>query len=102
MRVKKFISQEETRRRADEAHICGLLVQIRPDRLEDARSGLMALPGVEIHHATDDGRLVVTVEDSEEATAGDIMHRLHDVKGVVAASLVYHYHDTGEIGEASS
>ena len=102
MRVRKFITEEVDNRPADEGHICGVLIQARPERLDVVRAGLTALPGVEIHHATDDGRLVVTVEDSEETTAGDILHRFHDVAGVVSASLVYHYHDTGEIGEVSS
>lgn len=102
MRVRKFITEEASRRPADNGHICGVLVHSRPDRQAEVRAGLTALPGVEIHHATDDGRLVVTVEDTEQATAGDILHRFHDVAGVVSASLVYHYHDTGEIGEACS
>lgn len=102
MRVRKFIAEEENRLNpADLGHVCGVLVQIRPERLDQVRLGLGALPGVEIHHATDDGRLVVTVEDSDQSSAGDTLHRFHDVAGVVSASLVYHYHDSGEKGEAS-
>jgi nitrate reductase NapD len=101
MRVRKFIAEETRQNPAEQGHLCGVLVQFRPERLEQVRAGLTALPGVEIHHATDDGRLVVTVEDSDQATAGDTLHRFHDVAGVVSASLVYHYHDSGEKGEAS-
>lgn len=99
MRMNKFIKTEERGKR-DGDHICGLLVQARPDRLDKAVAGLSALPGVEIHHRGDDGRMVVTVEDTAEATAGDVMHKFYGVEGVVSASLVYHYHDTGDEGEA--
>ncbi len=101
MRMKKFVAAEERGQR-DGEHICGVLVQVRPERLEVAMTGLAGLPGVEVHQHTDDGRLVVTVEDTPEATAGDVMHRFYDVDGVISASLVYHYHDTGDTGEASS
>lgn len=102
MRVRKFITEETERQQADDGHICGVLVQARPERMDLVRAGLTALPGVEVHHATDDGRLIVTVEDTEDAITGDTLHKLHTVQGVISASLVYHYHDTGEIGEASS
>ncbi len=101
MRMNKFIRTEEKGVR-DGEHICGVLVQARPDRLDMAVAGLAALPGVEIHQHTDDGRLVVTVEDTPDATAGETMHRFYGVEGVISASLVYHYHDTGDTGEASS
>lgn len=101
MRVNSFIRSEQKRGR-DGEHICGVLVQARPDRLESAVAGLAALPGVEVHQRTGDGRLVVTVEDTPDATAGETMHRFYGVDGVISASLVYHYHDTGDTGEASS
>jgi nitrate reductase NapD len=101
MRLNGFLRSEEKRGR-DGEHICGVLVQARPDKLEAAVAGLGALPGVEVHQQTAEGRLVVTVEDTPEATAGETMHRFYGVEGVISASLVYHYHDTGDTGEASS
>lgn len=97
MRVGKFIREEEQAApQAADGHVCGVLVQALPERLEEVRGGLTALPGVEVHHATEDGRLIVTVEDTDDALAGDTLHRLQTVGGVLSASLVYHHHDTGE------
>lgn len=101
MRVNTFIRGERAARR-DGEHVCGVFVQARPDKLDAVAAGLASLPGVEVHQRTDDGRLVVTAEDTPETTAGEVMHRFYDVDGVISASLVYHYHDTGDTGEASS
>lgn len=100
MRVNRFVKQQPAPSAGE--HICGVLVRARPERIEVAVAGLARLPGVEVHERTADGRLVVTVEDTPESTAADTLHKLHGVDGVIAASLVYHYHDTGDQGEASS
>jgi nitrate reductase NapAB chaperone NapD len=42
-----------------------------------------------------DGRLVVTVEDTNVATAADTYLKLHNIDGVLGASLVYQYSDDG-------
>ena len=48
------------------------------------------MPGVDVHGA-DDGRIIVTVEDTEDATAADTMMTFNDVDGVINTVLVYHY-----------
>ncbi len=73
-------------------NISGVLVHIRPEQLAAVKSRLSDFSGVEIHAATDDGRLVVTIEND---TGGmiDTMSALHDVEGVLSASLIYHHFD---------
>jgi len=39
----------------------------------------------------EEGKLIVTVEDSEEGSAGDIMMNFNSLEGVVSATLIYHY-----------
>jgi nitrate reductase NapD len=75
--------------RAD-ANICGVLVRVRPGRVDAATEALNAIPGVEVHRVLGRGQLVVTVEDTAELRATDALIRLHNVDGVLAASLVYH------------
>ncbi|MBF0306040.1 MAG: chaperone NapD [Alphaproteobacteria bacterium] len=99
MRVKKFIDEEEGGTAGAEGNLCGVLVQVRPDRMEPVQRDLCALPGVEIHHAEPDGRLVVTVEDTDQASAGETLHVMQGLAGVAAISLVYHHH-AGVTGEA--
>lgn len=73
-------------------NISGVLVHVRPEQLSAVKSRLSDFLGLEIHAATDDGRLVVTIEND---TGGmiDTMSALHDVEGVLSASLIYHHFD---------
>jgi nitrate reductase NapD len=70
-------------------NIAGVLLQVHPDRLDDVRSALDRFPGVELHKVTEDGRLLVTVE--EEGAQGDTVLALHRLEGVLAASVAYHH-----------
>jgi nitrate reductase NapD len=73
--------------------IASAVVHAMPGRREELRSRLQALPGVEIHAETPDGRFVVTVEDTPGATAADGVMALHRLDGVLAAAMVYQYSD---------
>ncbi len=91
MRVKEFVAGDVPS--SGLVNICGVLVHVRADRCDEVSRRLADLPGVEVHHAEPDGRLVVTVEDTQTTAAGEVMHRFYDVDGVMSAALVYHYHD---------
>ena len=82
--------------------ICGLLVQARAERVSEVRARLARLPGVEVHAATEGGRLVVTVEGTMGHPALDTITGLVDVPGVVATSLVYQYSDHHEREQESA
>ena len=73
-------------------HISGVLVHIRPEKVNAVKSRLNALSGVEIHATTDDGRLVVTIEN-DDGPMVDTMNSFHDIEGVLSASLIYHHFD---------
>ncbi len=77
-------------------NICGVLVHSRPERVDEVRRQLLALEGVEVHGAGDDGRMVVTVESLEGHLVTEQMDRMQDIKGVLGATLVYHYGDEDE------
>ena len=72
-------------------NISGVLVQSRPDRIAAVTDQLNGLCGVEVHQASDDGRLIVTVEDTDAKASGDTMVQISLMPGVIAASLVYHH-----------
>jgi len=82
-----------------EATICGILVHSQPDGMDQVRQRLMALPGVEIHGNSKDGRLVVTVEDEQRQSAGDTVMQIQNMKGVISASVIYHF--SGEIEDTN-
>lgn len=82
-----------------EMNICGVLVRTLPERAETVAESLNRMPGVEVHQRNAEGRIVVTVEDIGNHWVGDTITRIHNVKGVLAASLVYHYCDKEQSAE---
>ncbi len=78
-------------------NICGVLVHANPSRVDEVVASLRVLEGVEVHMQTDDdGRIVVTVEDTPHSLALDSITAIHKLDGVVSASLVYHNFETAE------
>lgn len=75
---------------SDNFNVCGVLVNTRAEKVASVEAGLAKLPGVEIHEHTEDGNIVVTVEDTDQSRASDSLLAIHQVEGVLAASLVYH------------
>jgi nitrate reductase NapD len=85
-----------------EHNICGVLVHTRPGNVEDVKGRLAALPGVEVHAATDEGRVVVTVEDTPERLAIETISDILQTVGVINASLVYQYTDDEDLPQESA
>jgi nitrate reductase NapD len=80
-------------------NICGVLIHALPDRVGEVAAALAELPGVELHGSADEGRLIVTIEDTESTAAVDDLRAIHALPGVVAAALVYHHfepHDASD------
>lgn len=72
-------------------NVCGVLVHAIPTRMPVVIDALAMLDGVEVHQTADGGRIVVTVEDTEQRAAIDTLRDLNRLEGVVAASLIYHH-----------
>lgn len=71
-------------------NISGILVHAQPDRVEPVREALSALPGVEVHAATAEGKLVVTIEEDDSAMGRTAM-QFHTIEGVLSAAMIYHH-----------
>lgn len=76
-------------------NISSVVIRCLPEKLAAVRARLAALPGVEAHGENPEGRLVITLEDSDVCTAADSYVALHAVAGVLSATLVYQYADDG-------
>ena len=74
-------------------NIVSLVLRIRPESRQETEAALKALPGVESHRMSDDGRLIVTVEDAPGAAMSDTLIAIHRVPQVLAATLAYEYTD---------
>ena len=80
-------------------NICGVLVHATPGRQATVAEALNALPGVDVHQITEDSRLIVTVEEADDKTAGDTILTMHRIPGVLSAALVYHHFEPDQESE---
>ncbi|MCW8916371.1 MAG: chaperone NapD [Magnetovibrio sp.] len=77
--------------------ITGLVIHATPDHTAAVQSSIEACKGVEVHKVTDDGRMVVTIDNPDDGAAADTFESFKDIKGVLSTSLVYtHFEDHGE------
>lgn len=70
-------------------HIAGVVVRTRPEHIDQVRSRLSTISGVEVHAATPEGHLVVTVESDGLSDATERFARLQELPQVLSAALVY-------------
>ena len=82
-------------------NIASLVLRIRPETRAEAEASLHALPGVECHQMTNDGRLIVTVEDAPGAAMSDTLIAIHRVPQVLAATLAYEHTDNVLLSSSS-
>ena len=71
-------------------NIAGVVVHARLENLPLVEAEISAMQGAEIH-AVKDGRIVVTVEDDDYQKTSDTVLNLHQIKGVLSASLIYQH-----------
>ncbi len=80
-------------------HVSGVLVHAHPRHLENVRTQLESMSGVEIQTETSDGRLVTVVERPTSQELTELFTRMQNTTGVLSASLVYHYSDNDNAAE---
>ena len=71
-------------------NICGCLVHAMPEMVDDIISAINATEGGEVH-AHENGRIVVTVEDTADKRASDQIMDMHQIPGVLTVTLTYHH-----------
>lgn len=72
-------------------NIISLVLRIHPATRSEVEAALRALSGVECHCMSEDGRLVVTVEDVPGAAVSSTLTAIHSVLRVLAATLAYEH-----------
>ena len=72
-------------------NICSIVVHARPEMTDRVQARLEEFPGVEVHGGQEQGKLIVTVEDSGSKTAAETMMAFNGVEGVINTILIYHY-----------
>jgi nitrate reductase NapD len=76
------------------AEIASILVQARPERLEDVEAAITALAGCEIHARDARGKLVVVVEAASSGAIGATLNTIALLPNVLSAALVFHASDS--------
>ena len=72
--------------------IASLVLHAGPGAAAALEREVSELPGTEVHAVTPDGRLVVTVDRPDDGETAALVQKLHDLSGVLSASLIYvHY-----------
>ena len=74
-------------------NVVGLVIHAAPGSAERVCAALGAMPGVEVHAETGDGRIVATAIDCGGTLAIDQLALINRVPGVVSAMLAYHQID---------
>jgi periplasmic nitrate reductase NapD len=74
-------------------NVCGVLVHARTEHINQVRTNLLEKNGVEVHQTTDDGRIVVTVEDETRRKIADTISDFQHMKGVLSAAMIYQFSD---------
>lgn len=89
-RSRRAILGMEPQAHREECHISSLLVHVRLERQDEVAARIAGLPGAELAPSPMPGKLVVTLETSTTVEVMDRLQAIHDMPGVVCASLVYH------------
>ncbi|MGH8385263.1 MAG: chaperone NapD [Pseudomonas sp.] len=75
----------------DEAlHIASLVVLARPELFEAVKANLRLLDGLELHHESTAGKLVVVLETRDENQILQRIEQINNLPGVLNAALIYH------------
>lgn len=74
-------------------NICSALVHAKQDKIDSVKMILESQQGVEVHAKSDDGRLIVTIEDEYRKQVGDRIMGFYEIDGVLSASMIYQFSD---------
>ena len=70
--------------------IASILVQARPERLDEVEAAIIGLVGCEIYGRDPKGKLVVVVDAPDAGSLGTTLNQLALLPDVYSASLVFH------------
>ena len=75
-------------------YVCSLVVQAKPEKLEQVKADILAISTAEIHGVKpEEGKLVVILESDRQLALADLIEQVKDVSGVIVVSLISNYLD---------
>ena len=70
-------------------NISSAIVYAKSGQEPALRKRLSQLPGVEVHGATDDGKMIVTIETENDRNAIDTYGAIERLDGVLSVSMIF-------------
>jgi len=74
-------------------NISSIVVHTRQQNAAVLQGELASLSGVDVHGVNEDGRIVITIEDTPDNSPADTLMNVQNMRGVLSASLIYNYCD---------
>lgn len=72
-------------------HVSGVVVQVRPEKIQEIKTALLAIPETEVAMVDpDNGKLVVVMQAESPRGLMFNMESARNIEGVLSVSLVYH------------
>ena len=75
-------------------NISSALVHAHPANATAVAQRLTALPGVEVHGISPEGKLIVTIESDDDDSTLATYTRIGQLEGVLAAALIYNHSES--------
>lgn len=82
-------------------NISGIIVHAAPEKIEKVRAELEKIPGVEIHGIGELGKMVVTLDTSDDRATTDTYEQISRLPGVLSTTMVYHHFEPEENAPAA-
>ena len=78
--------------------VAGLLVNTAADMVEQVKSALLRIAGVEINTVLDENKIVIIIESKRIEDEVLISKKIADIEGVLGINIAYHHFGDDEIG----
>jgi nitrate reductase NapD len=72
-------------------NISGVIVHASQEKFDQVHTLLKQTPGVDVHAAGADGKMVVTIEKTNDRETADTFDEIGKIPGVLATAMVYHH-----------
>ncbi|MCG8428992.1 MAG: chaperone NapD [Chromatiales bacterium] len=72
-------------------NLCSAIVHAKPEQAAVVTDRLQEFSGVEVHGGQEEGKLIVTIEGTEDDALADTLTSFNNVDGVISTVMIYHY-----------
>lgn len=94
LKIRKNMKENKNaKNHAEEWHVCGLIIQVNPQKIAQVKTALLTIPHTEIPAEDEKGKLVVVMQSDDPQVLLNHMENSRNIDGVIDLSLIYHQQD---------